>query len=188
MKKFLEIGACEAHTWATDRLSDGWYGVFVEAHPAAFVKLVESYKDFPNAQFIAAAVSTKSGLEEFSCFADDFTKHSGASCLERSVKYKHRPTIANRGNSTFWVYTVPFNTLIDHVRPNICRIDVEGEEIPILRSFDANFNHAPQEIHVEFHDDVKSIQAVEAHLKVFGYQTDKLHFADTGDTIFRRTW
>lgn len=153
MKVYIEIGTSDSPDIGI--LEEGYYGIFVEAHPAAFCKLVKRNTHIQNVRFVLAAVSDQQTFQIYHGFKDDFMRLNDAFSLEKSLKYKfmHQVTPEYRGEFPFIIPTIPFAALLKWANTiytvDWIRMDIEGEEIPILLNYD--FRIKPRRFDIEFH-------------------------------------
>ena len=173
---YLEIGT-GPDPYLTKYLEAGHDCYFVEAHPAAFIALVNNYSTYANANFVNAAISAAAKVQTFSRYRE-MGEHTIQMSLDTSVPYNQRDTLPLRSEDhlNFYVYTLPFKDLLEWVKPDVVTINIEGEEIPILMDYD--FSIKPDTFCIEIHTyDTAIINAFLEKMKDNGYRCRwKKHF------------
>jgi len=149
---------------------------------------------------VLAAVSLESRFDSYYGLTKDFRKHEMGFSLDSSVPHKHDgkevpPFNYAEGDAPFcfMVSTVSFTLLLKWIVEvlklslDIIRMDIEGEEIPILLGYD--FDIKPAEVNVEFHGKHRvgspERRAIEAKFEAEGYIECKGR--DKWDTRFIHT-
>lgn len=130
-RTFLDIGAHDGKSFSnTYALAlEGWRGVCIEPSPAAFIKLIELYKDNPRITLVNAAIGLEDNLKMFYDCGGDFYGSLDAVNAAKWVK----------SGIKFISYLVPQITIekLIHQLPwsyDVVSIDTEGTSFDILKT------------------------------------------------------
>ncbi|MFH0829242.1 MAG: FkbM family methyltransferase [Candidatus Kerfeldbacteria bacterium] len=130
---YVDVGAgFPTVTSVTKHFYDkGWFGINIEPYEAMFETLERARLRDVN---LDCAVGSKAGKAVMSFFSDSF----GLSTLDPSVTKRHRAAGLRVGRTTVDVRTL--NDILEKHAPDqpidFIKIDVEGREKDVLRSFD----------------------------------------------------
>lgn len=168
--RFIDIGANDGITFSNTRsLAElGWCGVFVEPSPKAFYKLKQLYSDSKKGCFYMyqAALSTKNGKIDLYESGPLVTANDVG--LVSSI-YQHE-TERFKKNVSYEKISVDcfrWKTFLNRLyikEFDFISIDIEGEELPVLRQMDLTHT---QLICVETNGDVKKKIELDEMLKDF---------------------
>lgn len=127
--RFLDIGAAEGKDKSnTHALAlKGWSGVCVEPNPSMLVGLIETYRNNPNIQIVAAAVAESE--DPLSLF------HSSLEFLG-SFDDAHRDKWAAQGSPfrDIWLPTITGLDLMKWMPYHLLNIDTEGRSVQTLEA------------------------------------------------------
>ncbi len=129
--RFLDIGAHDGVSCSnTLALAEkGWGGVLVEPSPLAFTKLISTYADRPDIEFVNAGIAVAPGLAPF---------FEGGGSFVGTFDEGHRDEWEGKQHVHYrrmWTNAVDFEDLFE-VLPgpyHFVSIDTEGTNIPLLK-------------------------------------------------------
>ncbi len=130
---FLDLGAFDGINLSNVRAlaEKGWQGVMVEASPTVFEKLQKNYEDYPDVELHNLAVGAMTGILDF----HDNHNAVGTLYKEETERWK--------GTQNFNTIEVPcmeinefLETMTDHKTFDFVSIDIEGEDLNVLKRMD----------------------------------------------------
>jgi FkbM family methyltransferase len=128
--RFLDIGAHDGVSCSnTLALAErGWGGVLVEPSPLAFTKLITSYADRPDIEFVCAGVSRRPGITPF---------YEGGGSFVGTFDEGHRDAWEGKQHVHYrkmWTYAITFEQLFELLPSpyHFISIDTEGTNISLL--------------------------------------------------------
>ena len=122
----LDVGAADGVTFSNTRalIERGWGGVLVEPEPAAFLKLLDLYKDRSDIRLVNACGGDTFYLTRFRRTAD----------LVSTTNEQHYQKWRKSADYTgiYYVATVPVGDLFAAAAPDFVNVDIEGDSARLV--------------------------------------------------------